>query len=192
MCLVAVTMYFTSAGASQGDTILAVNTLLMQLFTLFSYFMDGFAFAGNALVGKAVGARSRTMFVSAMRRLFVWGATVASVFMLLYALGGRSFLEILTDDASVVSAALDYMPYAVLIPLCGVCGFIMDGVFIGATATRQMLVSMSVAAVSSFVIHLSFSAGCTNDALWVAFLAYLFLRGAVQLLLVPKVLRKVQ
>jgi MATE family multidrug resistance protein len=192
MCLVAVTMYFTSAGASQGDTILAVNTLLMQLFTLFSYFMDGFAFAGEALVGKAVGARSRTMFVSAMRRLFVWGAAVASVFMLLYALGGRSFLEILTDDASVVSAALDYMPYAVLIPLCGVCGFIMDGVFIGATATRQMLVSMSVAAVSFFAIHLSFRSGCTNDALWVAFLAYLFLRGAVQLLLVPKVLRKVQ
>lgn len=190
LCLVAVTMYFTTAGAAQGDTILAVNTLLMQLFTLFSYVMDGFAFAGEALVGKSIGAQNYDSFRSSVRRLFVWGTAMGLLFMIVYAVGGESFLSLLTNEASVVSAASDYMPYAICIPACGMIGFIMDGVFIGATATRQMLVSMACAAASFFIIHTSFVDAYANHALWTAFLTYLAVRGIMQLLLIKYVRRK--
>ena len=92
LCLVAVTLFFTSAGASQGEIILAVNTLLMQLFTLFSYVMDGFAYAGEALSGRYIGARNREAFTDTVRHLFGWGAVIAVLFTLVYALGGNAFL----------------------------------------------------------------------------------------------------
>lgn len=73
LCLVIVTMFFTSAGAAQGEVVLAVNTLLMQLFTLFSYIMDGFAYAGEALAGRYIGARNQTALRNTVNHLFYWG-----------------------------------------------------------------------------------------------------------------------
>lgn len=78
LCLVTVTLFFTSAGASQGEIILAVNTLLMQLFTLFSYVMDGFAYAGEALSGRYIGARNLKAFTNTTRHLFIWGGWLAA------------------------------------------------------------------------------------------------------------------
>jgi len=97
LCLVAVTLFFTSAGASQGEIILAVNTLLMQLFTLFSYVMDGFAYAGEALSGRYIGARNRKAFTDTVRHLFIWGAGLTVLFTLVYASGGNAFLALLTE-----------------------------------------------------------------------------------------------
>lgn len=108
LCLVAVTLFFTSAGAGQGEIILAVNTLLMQLFTLYSYIMDGFAYAGEALSGKYIGAGDRTSFSTTIRRLFGWGAVMALLFTATYALGGQGFLNLLTDDPSVTEAATHF------------------------------------------------------------------------------------
>ena len=103
--LVAVNLFFVSAGATQGTVVLAVNTLLMQLFTLFSYVMDGFAYAGEALCGKYAGAGDRTGFHATVRRLFVWGAILTTAYTAVYALGGNTFLSLLTDDAPVLAAA---------------------------------------------------------------------------------------
>lgn len=108
LCLVAVTLFFTSAGASQGEIILAVNTLLMQLFTLFSYVMDGLAYAGEALSGRYIGARNREAFTDTVRHLFGWGAVIAVLFTLVYALGGNAFLGLLTDDKEVIAVADTY------------------------------------------------------------------------------------
>ena len=89
ICLVAVTVFFTSAGAAQGEVVLAVNTLLMQLFTLFSYIMDGFAYAGEALAGKYIGAGNRRELHQTVRRLFGWGIGLSLAFTLLYGAGGQ-------------------------------------------------------------------------------------------------------
>lgn len=180
LCLVAVTLFFTSAGASQGEIILAVNTLLMQLFTLFSYVMDGFAYAGEALSGRYIGARNREAFTDTVRHLFVWGGIMAVLFTLAYALGGNAFLQLLTDDTNVTAAADTYFYWALAIPVTGIAAFIWDGVFIGATATRAMLLSMAAAAVSFFALYYGFRSFLGNHALWLAFLAYLFIRGAMQ------------
>lgn len=96
LCLVIVTMFFTSAGAAQGEVVLAVNTLLMQLFTLFSYIMDGFAYAGEALAGRYIGARNQTALRNTVNHLFYWGISLSAAFTLLYAIGGKGFLGLLT------------------------------------------------------------------------------------------------
>lgn len=188
LCLVIVTMYFTSAGAAQGEIVLAVNTLLMQLFTLFSYIMDGFAYAGEALAGKYIGARNRTALHQTVRQLFGWGIGLSIAFTLLYAIGGKSFLGLLTNETAVIGEAGNYFYWVLAIPLAGFSAFLWDGIFIGATATRQMLVAMLIASVSFFATYYSFHSLMGNHALWLAFLVYLFLRGVVQALLSKKIL----
>lgn len=190
LCLVAVTLFFTSAGASQGEIILAVNTLLMQLFTLFSYVMDGFAYAGEALSGRYIGARNREAFTDTVRHLFGWGVVMAVLFTLVYALGGNAFLGLLTDDKEVIAAADTYFYWALAVPAVGIAAFIWDGIFIGATATRGMLLSMATAAVSFFVLYYGLHPVLANHALWLAFLTYLLMRGVMQTGLSRVVIRK--
>lgn len=190
LCLVTVTLFFTSAGAAQGEVILAVNTLLMQLFTLYSYIMDGFAFAGEALSGRYIGARHAEAFFSTVRRLFGWGALISLLFTLTYALGGASFLQLLTSDEEVIAASATYFPWALLIPLCGLAAFIWDGIYIGATATRGMLLSMAIATLTFFLLYAALHTIWGNHALWLAFLAYLLQRGLMQTLLRKSVYQK--
>ena len=131
LCLVIVTLFFTSAGAAQGEIVLAVNTLLMQLFTLFSYIMDGFAYSGEALVGKYVGANNQPALYRTVRQLFIWGVGLSTGFTLLYFFGGKSFLGLLTNETSVIREAGNYFYWVLAIPLTGFAAFLWDGIFIG-------------------------------------------------------------
>ena len=162
----------------------------MQLFTLFSYVMDGFAYAGEALSGRYIGARNRKAFTDTVRHLFIWGAGLTVLFTLVYASGGNAFLALLTDDRNVITAADTYFYWALAIPAAGIAAFIWDGIFIGATATRGMLLSMAASAVSFFAVYYGFHTVLGNHALWLAFLVYLSMRGAMQTLLSRKVMEK--
>ena len=187
LCLIGVTTFFTSTGARQGDVILAVNTLLMQLFTLFSYIMDGFAYAGEALSGRYVGACNLVQLKRAVKALFGWGVGLSLVFTLLYGIGGENFLGLLTNDTVVIETAGHYFYWVLAIPLAGFAAFLWDGILIGATATRFMLWAMLVASGSFFVIYYCFSGATNNHMLWLAFLVYLALRGVMQTLWSRKV-----
>ena len=188
LCLVAVTMYFTSAGAAQGEVILAVNTLLMHFFTFFSYIMDGFAYAGEALVGKHLGANDRPALRQMVHQLFVWGIVLSLVFTLVYGIGGKVFLGLITNEQSVITASSAYFYWVLAIPLAGFAAFLYDGIFIGATATRWMLYAMSIATIAFFLIYYGFREAMGNHALWLAFITYLALRGIVQGFLGRKIL----
>lgn len=179
-CLILVHFFFIAAGARQGDTELAVNTMLMQLFTLYSYIMDGFAFAGEAMVGKAIGGRMRSIYDDTVRHLFRWGWMVAAAFTLAYCVGGKPFLSLLTDDVAVVEAAGMYRYWTLLFPLCGMAAFIWDGVYIGATATKGMLLSMASGMAVFFVLYVTLVPVWGNHGLWLAFVVYLATRGMVQ------------
>lgn len=183
VCLIAVTLWFTRAGSVQGPLILAVNTLLMQLFLLFSYMMDGVAFAGEALVGRYVGARDLQHVHLCVKRLFVWGAAWALLFTLVYFLGGEGILDLLSDDAGVRSAAHEYFVWALTIPLAGFAAFAWDGGYIGATLTRRLLVSMAGACATFFLLYYLLVPVMHNHGLWLAFIAYLAMRGILQTLL---------
>jgi len=180
ICLVAVNLFFTSAGARQGDMLLSVNTLLMTFFTLFSYVMDGFANAGEALCGKYDGSTSPQSLQAVIRHLFRWGWLMVVLFTAVYALGGRGFLGLLTDEASVVDAAMEYLPWALLIPVAGMAAFVYDGIFIGLLKTRGMLVASAVAMVVFFGLYFALFPLWGNHALWLALIVYLALRGLVQ------------
>ena len=180
ICIVSVMLFFTSAGSWQGEVILAVNTLLMQLYLLVSYVMDGFANAGEALSGKYYGAGDRSSLRLTVRRLFVWATLMATGFTVVYVLGGKPFLGLLTDEPSVVEASADYVWWAYLIPFVSMGAFMWDGIFIGLTASRQMLQSMFAAAVTFFVLYYLLHPSLGNHGLWAAFLAFLLVRGGVQ------------
>ncbi|WP_080904993.1 MATE family efflux transporter [Parabacteroides sp. Marseille-P3160] len=190
LLLVCVTTFFTSASASLGDTILAVNTLLMQFFIFFSYMMDGFAYAAEALAGRYVGARDPLNLYRLVRQLFRWGLAVALLFTLLYGLFTEEILGILTDKANVILASRAYRHWVLLIPMAGFAAFLWDGIFIGATASRQMRNSMLVAAGGFFLLYALLSACRMPSALWISFLCYLALRGGVQTMMAKSVLSK--
>lgn len=180
LCLASVMLFFTSAGSRSGDIILAVNTLLMQFYLLFSYVMDGFAFAGEALSGKRKGAGNYVALHATVRRLFRWGAVLTVAFTVVYVLCGQLFVSLLTDDGQVRAASADYLPWAVAVPAFGVMAFLWDGVFIGMTLTRGMLVSSFVATLLFFALYVLLFPVLGNHGLWIAFMVYLLMRGVIQ------------
>lgn len=179
-CLVAVTMWFTHAGATQSTAILAANALLLQLFMLFSFFMDGFAFSGEALAGKFHGAGNPQALRELIADILRVGLWCAVIFAVLYCLLGEAFLRVLADDQSVVATAVAYLPWAVAIPLCGFMAFAWDGILIGLTCTRIMLAAMALAMITFFALYFSLFHRWGNHALWLAFDAYLTVRGAAE------------
>ena len=179
LCLLAVFSFIPYISAAMGDEILAANTLLMQLFMLLSYIMDGFAYAGESLTGRYVGARDGVALRDVVRRLLVWGLGLATLFTLLYALFGRGLLSILTNDKEVVDTAMQYMIWIVLVPFTGFAAFIFDGIYIGSTASKAMRDTMFVATAIFFVLYYVLHQIFENHGLWMAFIVFLILRGAL-------------
>ncbi len=189
LCLVAVNFAFTAMGARQGDLMLAVNTLLMTFFTLFSYVMDGFAFAGEALSGKFFGACDHQGLRVVVNRLLTrWGLSLSLVFTIAYVFGGSMLISLLTDDVVVRKAVVEYEMWVWLLPIVGFAAFVYDGVFIGLTATRGMLLSSFTASMAFFLIlgmtYISKLPAShpvmVNHLLWLAFIIYLIMRGLMQ------------
>lgn len=178
--LVSVNLYFVAAGAKGGEIILAVNTLLMQLFILYSYIMDGFAYAAEALCGRFYGANDKASLTETIRKVFYWSMGLTAIYSLVYGIGGLDFLRLLTNEENVIAASEDYIFWAILIPLAGMVAFVWDGVFIGMTMTRGMLSGTFVAAIVFFITYFSLEPTLNNHALWLAFILYLTARGVTQ------------
>lgn len=181
--LVAVNAAFTSVGSRQGDVILAVNTLLFQFFTLYSYIMDGFAYAGEAICGKYYGAGNAPSFHACIRRLFAWGVIMTVVYTAAYYFGANDILHVLSNEQTVIEASEPYLLWVALIPVAGMGAFIWDGVFIGITDSRGMLLSCFVAAIVFAIMLSLFFITMGNHALWLALLSYLLARGVMQTML---------
>ena len=177
LCLVAVTMWFTRAGAKQGTDILAANALLMQMFLFFSYFSDGFAYAGEALAGEAFGANNMPKLRLVEHALLKWGACIAAAFAIIYYFGGEYIVAILTDSKDVIRVTMSYIAWIALVPLSGVYAFIYDGIYVGITRTRSMLGSVALGAVFFFGVYIICADFMGNNALWLAFNIYLLVRG---------------
>ena len=175
-------LFLVSVGARSGDLILAVNALIHQLNGLFAYFVDGIAFAGEALVGKYVGRREPDQLRQCVRRLFLWAAVLTAAFTALYAFPQLIF-AVLTDDVQVRVAAMDYRWWCALLPVCGAAAFVWDGVFIGLTYSRGMLWAVAIADVFFFVLYFILPSSMGNHRLWLAFVIYLAMRGVVQTVL---------
>lgn len=189
LCLMSVTLVFVSIGARSGNIILAVNALIMQLFILFSYFMDGFAFAAEALVGRFEGAGEKASMNKCIKHLFKWGFIVMALFIVVYGFGNELIFKILTNEQVIINAALDYSLWSILIPVAGVSAFIWDGIFIGLTATRQMLYSLFIASAFFFGVYFIVPGAPDNNRLWLAFIVYLAMRGVAQWIMFHRLIK---
>ena len=148
LCFIAIYIGFTVISARYGDVLLAVSSIIMKLLMIFSYFTDGFVYAGEALAGQYIGAKDRQGLRDTVKWTFIWSMGLAFGFMLVYQFAGVPMLKMMTSDLSVVEAAKGYLPWLLLMPIVGCAAFTWDGIYIGATASRQMRNSMLWAVVA--------------------------------------------
>ena len=141
---------FTMINAGYGDQLLAAGSIMMQLLMFFSYFTDGFAYAGEALSGRFIGARDDDMLRRSVRYVFGWSMAIAVLFVGIYAATGVPVLRLLTSDESVVQTSRQFLPWLLLMPPLGCAAFTWDGIYLGATASRALRDSMGGAAVAFF------------------------------------------
>lgn len=184
--LTLVTTFFTFASSGMGDTILAVNALLMQFFMLFSYFMDGFAYAGEALTGRFIGAKNKHMLRHMIKRIFFWGLVVSLFAAVVYTFFPDLILRLLTNDATIIAETKNFIFWTLLIPLAGFAAFLWDGIFIGATASAEMRNAMILASIIFFISYFVLTPLWGNNALWLSFIIYLAARGITLTIMAKK------
>ncbi|RWB75831.1 MAG: MATE family efflux transporter [Mesorhizobium sp.] len=183
--LLAAFALFTRQGAQFGTVMLAANAVLMNFFLIAGYFLDGFATAAEQLAGRAIGARARTAFKQAVRLTLVWGFGLAAAASLILLSAGADLVALVTTSPEVRAVADIYLPWAAFTALSGVLAFQMDGVFIGATWSRDMrnMMLLSFLAFSGALITLAPAFG--NNGLWAALHVFLLVRGLSLLAMLP-------
>ena len=178
LCFMVVYVGFTSFAAKYGDGDLAVSAIMMKLFMLFSYFVDGFAYAGEALTGRFIGAGDGRQLERAVRILFVWALGVGLLFTAAYAAAGDWSIRLMTSDSSVVEASHPFLLWLITMPLVSCAAFMWDGIYIGATAGKQVRNCMIVSAVSFLAVYFACSPFWGIQALYAAYFAHLVARVA--------------
>lgn len=192
-CVITVFTFFTSKSAAYGDVTLAANTALLQFLFLISYFLDGFAYAAEALVGRYVGEQNKALFKEAVRKLLLWGGIFGGIFSMLYFFFGDSFLLIFTNQSAVLTMAKPYLHWVVFIPLVGFASYIWDGIYIGAVASRLMRNTMLFSAIFMFFLPYFFlETSWGNHALWFSMVIFMFGRSLLQTIFSGRVFRKIK
>ena len=148
LCFIAIYIGFTTISAGFGDLLLAVSSIMMKLLMIFSYFTDGFAYAGEALTGKYIGAKDAPMVKQTVIWTFVWSMGIALIFMGIYHFAGVPMLRVMTSDAAVIEQSREYLPWLLLMPIIGCAAFTWDGIYIGATASKEIRNAMLWAVVA--------------------------------------------
>ena len=176
--LVLTIAFFTNQSAKLGDDILAVNMILMQFFYIFSYFTDGFAYAGEALVGRFIGAHDQENLKKTIKYLLLWGVGLSVPFTLLYWAFPDTFIRLISDQPGIVEQARPYYIYMILIPVITFAAFLWDGIYIGATAAKEIRNTMMIASLMVFLpAWYVLMPLYGNHGLWIAFLLFMLARG---------------
>ena len=190
-CLLFAFAIFTREGAQAGDLTLAINALLFSIAMIATYLLDGFAFAAETFVGKAVGARAPDRFDEAIRMTTIWAAIVACVMASAILIGGGWMIDLAATKPEVREGARAYLWWAALVPIVGVWCFQLDGIFIGATQSRDMrnmmLISFAVYLVAAFTLTQIFG----NHGLWLALYVFFIVRAVTLYARLPALRRTV-
>ena len=178
LLLISSLSFFTAASARISDNILAINTILFQFFLFFSYFIDGFANAAEALVGKYIGKGKSKEVKVVVNQLLKWGFYLSIPFSVLFFFFGKNLMYILTDIPHLIEEAQPYFIWIGLIPILSFAAFIYDGIYVGATQAKAMRNSMFIASVLIYIpLYYLLRVPFGNHGLWIAFLAFLAARG---------------
>ena len=186
--LVLTIAFFTNQSAKLGDDILAVNMILMQFFYIFSYFTDGFAYAGEALVGRFTGAHDHENLKKTIKYLLLWGLGLSIPFTLLYWAFPETFIHLISDQPGIAEQARPYYIYMILIPVITFAAFLWDGIYIGATAAKEIRNTMIIASLIVFLPAWYFLMPIYgNHGLWIAFLLFMVARGVSMTVMAPRI-----
>ena len=186
--LIAAFAFFTAQSARSGDTILAANAVLYNLFLVSAYFLDGFATAAEQLCGRATGARDPKAFRTAVRLAIAWGFGFAFAVCALVLVAGPQLIALMTTSSEVRIEAQRFLILAAMTPVAGVLAFTFDGIYVGATWARDMRNLMLISLATYFVAWWALQP-LGNAGLWLALLVFLTVRGALQALRYPALLR---
>lgn len=178
ICFLFIYTGFTSLSAKYGDVLLAVCTIIMKLMMLFSYFIDGFAYAGEALSGRYIGARDRASLVKSVKVIFIWSLSIGVVSTLAYLVAGEPLVKMLTDNMEVIEASRPFLPWLLVMPVVSCAAFTWDGIFIGATASVAIRNSMIYAVIAFYLCYFALNGTIGVQSLWVAYMAHLVVRTA--------------
>ena len=185
LCLVFSFSFFTAMSAGISDTILAINTILLQYINLMSYAVDGFAFAAESMIGKYIGARDIQNLKRTTGQIFLWSFLFGGIVMLIFLLFGNQLLHLFTDKRNLIEYAKPYLVWIIIAPLVNVAAYIWDGIYLGATATKPlrntMIVSMLLF-ISAVYLLLPYG----NHGLWGALTFLLVIRGVALTFIAPK------
>lgn len=181
--------FFTTQGARQGDTVLAANSVLLNFITFMAFVLDGFANATEVLTGKALGRKSPAQLKRALLLTGFWSLMMALLFMGIYANFGQLIIRLLTSIDEVVLLADQYLWWVVIAPIIGVWSYLFDGLFVGATRSREMRNTMLLSALGVYLPAWYVLQGFGNHGLWAAILLFLLARGLTQSLYLPRIMR---
>ncbi|NLA15901.1 MAG: MATE family efflux transporter [Bacteroidales bacterium] len=186
VCMLLVYTGFTFLAAKYGDVLLAVATIMMKLLLLFAYFVDGFAYAGEALVGKFIGANDKESLMRSIKLLFIWSAGVGVASTLFYIVGDQWLLRLMTSAPDVIQAARPFLPWLYSMPLLSCLSFMWDGIFIGATAGRAMRDAMIFSVIAFYLSYFILEKHLGIQALWIGYAAHLVARSLAQTFMARK------
>ena len=170
---------FTALSAAYGDKLLAVSTIMMKLMLLYSYMVDGFAYAGEALTGRYVGARDLFSLKKAVKLLFVWTFVIAGISTFAYLFAGEPIFRLLTNNADVLEASAPFMPWLLLVPVISCVAFMWDGIYIGATAASAIRNTMISSAALFFITYYATKGFIGIQALYLAYSVHLIVRSVM-------------
>lgn len=177
MALMFTFAFVTAAGARQGGLILAANAVLMNLLNLLSFALDGLAHAAEALVGKAVGAGNRDALRRSVTLTLRWSLYIAVAFCIFFYFGGSAIIGLLTDLPDVLETSNRYLPWLIVSPIIAVWSYLYDGVFVGATRSKEMRDIMLLSTFLVFVPAWLAFRFLGNHGLWLALMLFLASRG---------------
>jgi MATE family multidrug resistance protein len=169
--------FITAQGARFGGIILSANAILMNFQNLLAYVLDGFAHAAEALIGKAVGKEDSKLLKSAVSVCLKWSIYVALIITFIYALTGEYLISLITHHQNIYDIAIEYLPWMIISPIVSVWSFLYDGVFVGATRSRDMRNAMLGSLFLVFIPSWYFLQPLGNHGLWFAFTLFMFSRG---------------
>jgi multidrug resistance protein, MATE family len=177
ICFLFIYSGFTTIAAKYGDTMLAVSSIIMKLLMLYSYFIDGFAYAGEALTGKYIGAKDRKSLSVAVKYLFIWSGAIGIVSTIAYILWSEEMVRFLSNDPIIIEASKPFFIWLILMPIFSCAAFMWDGIFIGATASTSIRNGMIFSCIGFYLVYFALKGSFGIQSLYFAYFAHLIVRA---------------
>ncbi len=177
LCLIFAFAFFTTQSAQFGEIILAANTVLLHFQTFLAYTLDGLANAAEVLSGRAIGRKNKQLLKQAVLTTGLWSLLIAIVFSAIYLFFGKEIIYLLTNLESIRNTALEYLPWLLILPLISSPSFLFDGIFVGATLSKQMRDTMIISVLGCFLPVYYFNLSLQNHGLWLAFSCFMIIRS---------------